>query len=68
MSSCRMELIKVVGERGVSTGEASPPRTGHVPRPGLDGSSFTLTDWFVLERVSGGQRSPCDTFIKTHDP
>lgn len=49
VSSCRMELMKVVGEMGVSTGEAPPSRTGHTSTSGLDGSSFTLTDWLTLQ-------------------
>lgn len=43
ISSCRMELMKVVGDRGVSTGKASASRTGHTSASGLGGSSFTLT-------------------------
>lgn len=49
VSSSRMELMKVVGEMGVSTGEAPPSRTGHTSTSGLDGSSFTLTDWLTLQ-------------------
>lgn len=49
VSSCRMELMKVVGEMGVSTGEAPPSRTGHTSTSGLDGSSFTLTAWLTLQ-------------------
>lgn len=44
ISSCRMELMKVVGDRGVSTGKASTSRAGHTSASGLGGSSFTLTD------------------------
>lgn len=44
VSSCRMELIKVVGERGVSAGVAS-----HTSTSGLGGSSLTLADWFSLK-------------------
>lgn len=43
ISSCRMELMKVVGDRGVSTGKASTSRAGHTSASGLGGSSFTLT-------------------------
>ncbi len=48
VSSCRMELIKVVGERGVSTDKAPPSRTGQTSTSGLDGSSFTTTELFSL--------------------
>lgn len=45
VSSCRMELMKVVGEKGVSTGVAS-----HTSTSGLGGSCLTLANWFSLER------------------
>lgn len=44
ISSWRMELMKVVGDKGVSTGRASTSRAGHTSASGLGGSSFTLTD------------------------
>lgn len=44
VSSCRMELMKVVGEKGVSTGVAS-----HTSTSGLGGSSLMLADWFSLQ-------------------
>lgn len=47
--SCRIELMKVVGERGVSTGVAPPSRTGHTSTSGLDGSSLTFTDSLSLQ-------------------
>lgn len=47
--SCRMELMKVVGERGVSTCATSHSRTGHTSTSGLDGSSLTMTDWSSLQ-------------------
>ena len=50
VSSCRMELMKVVGERGVSIGKVPPSRTGHTSSTsGLAGSSLTLTDWLFLQ-------------------
>lgn len=49
ISSCRMELMKVVGEKGVSTGIAPPSWTVHAPASGLDGSCFTLTDCISLQ-------------------
>lgn len=50
-SSCRMELMKVVGDKGVSTGKASTSRAGHTSASGLGGSSFTLTDWISLQEA-----------------
>lgn len=47
--SCRMELIKVVGERGVSTGATLPSRTGHTSTSGLNGSSLMFSDWLSLQ-------------------
>lgn len=44
VSSCKIELIKVVGESGVSTGVAPYTSTS-----GLDGSSLMLDDWFSLK-------------------
>lgn len=44
-----MALMRVVGERGVSTGVAPPSRTGHTSTSGLEGSSLTLTDWLSLQ-------------------
>lgn len=56
-SSCRMELMKVVGDRGVSTGKAPPSRTGHSSTSGLDGSSLTLTDSLSLQGAQMEQLS-----------
>lgn len=47
--SSRMELMKVVGEKGVSTGAATSSRTGHTSTSGLDGSSLISTDWLSLQ-------------------
>lgn len=54
ISSWRMELMKVVGDRGVSTGRASTSRAGHTSASGLGGSSFTWTGWFSLQKAAGG--------------
>lgn len=50
ISSCRIELMKVVGDKGVSTGKASTSRAGHIS--GLSGSSFTSTDWISLQEAT----------------
>lgn len=47
--SSRMELMKVVGEKGVSTGAATSSRTGHTSTSGLDGSSLISTAWLSLQ-------------------
>lgn len=61
--SCRMELIKVVGERGVSAGKVDPAptstSTGHTSSTsetwvGLNGSSFTCTNGLVLLKSKRG--------------
>lgn len=61
--SCRMELMKVVGERGVSAGTLDPAptstSTGHTSSisgqwVGLDGSSLMCTKGLVLLRVLRG--------------
>lgn len=57
ISSCRIELMKVVGDRGVSTGKASTSRAGHTSAPGLSGSSFTLTGWISLQQATSHQSS-----------
>lgn len=41
--------MKVVGERGVSTEEATPSRPGHTSTSGLEGSSLISADWFSLQ-------------------
>lgn len=51
ISSWRMELMKVVGDKGVSTGKASTSRAGHPSAPGLAGSSFTLTGCISLQEA-----------------
>lgn len=53
ISSWRMELMKVVGDKGVSTGRTSTSRAGHPCASGLGGSSFTLTGGFSLQEAGG---------------
>lgn len=56
--SSRMELMKVVGERGVSTGAATSSKTGHTSTSGLDGSSLMSTDGLSLR----GDQVPLATY------